>query len=260
MRNAAMVTAAGALALSLGCATSSKPEIRDIRANVSGLDVQGVNMIFDVDVYNPYGVAIRSPQFRYGIDIAGSAFVDAGEQTGIDLPGRKVGTVALPARFEYQQLWEMYQSIAGADEIDYRLHGAILLNAMGESLELPVEHRGKLPVFRMPKFSVPRVKMSEVTLTSAKVLLETDVENPNVFPLGLRDVHFDVALGDVPVGSVTSTTGNLRPRAKGKLTLHGEVTAAGALLQLASGRRPGVPQINWSGSLDTPYGPVPLRR
>ena len=85
-------------------------------------------MVFDVDVYNPYMMAVRCPRFRCGMDIADQAFLDTYEEVKVDLPAAKVGTIQVPARVEYLTrigLWRMIREegigpIVAALSCDYR--------------------------------------------------------------------------------------------------------------------------------------------
>ena len=59
---AAMVLAV----LMAGCASldiAGRPEVRAVRPRITGIDFGGVDLAFDVDVNNPYPMAIRSPGF-----------------------------------------------------------------------------------------------------------------------------------------------------------------------------------------------------
>ncbi len=251
----------GLLALSPGCASFSRPQVRDVRVRVKAIDLQGVSLVCDVDVFNPYPVALATPEFQYGMDIAEAELFASRESAKIDLPARSVGTVNLPFRVEYLKLWQMHQNLAEAAEVNYRLHGKLLVSAMQQSFELPVEHRGAFPVLRLPTFSAPNVKVGEVSVKKAGVTIDTEVSNPNVFGLGLKDIVFAVSIGDVRVGELqASLQKSLEAKGKGKLSISGEITAQKALLQLLGGKSLGKPAIECLGALDTPYGNVPLKK
>lgn len=242
-----------------GCSIISKPEVRDVRARIEGIDLRGVSLIFDVDVYNPYVVAIRTPGIRYGLDIADKEFIRSSRDTVVDLPAMDTGTLQLPAHIEYAGLWRAYQGLSGADEVDYRLHGSVAVKAMERSFDLPLSYRGRFPVFRLPSFSMPSAEFSDVSMSGAKVVIETEISNPNVFQLALEQLGFDVRIGDVQVGSIRpSLPDGLAAKGSGKLSLVGQITASRALMQLVSGKSLGKPMIQPVGRVGTPYGIVPL--
>jgi LEA14-like dessication related protein len=247
--------------LTSGCSLIAQPEIRDVRASVKDIDLEGITLVFDVDVYNPYALDIHTPEFRYGLDISDKEFIKAEETTEVNLPALDVGTLHMPAHIKYLGLWQAYQELTGEDEVKYRLHGTVLVKTLEQTFELPVSYRGAFPVFRLPSFSMPEVSFSDVSLTGAKAVIQTDISNPNVFEIGLKGLSLDIQIGDVQVGSIRALSlDSLDARASSKLAIVGEVTALNALTQVLGGKSLGKPTIKCFGTVETPYGVVPLEK
>jgi hypothetical protein len=170
-----------------------------------------------------------------------------------------VGTATLPIRLQYLELWQAYQKLSGASEVPYTLRGTLLMSAMDQSFELPVRHKGKFPVLRPPTLRGMNVRTSDASLSSAKVHLDVDMKNPNVFDLGVKDMGYIVRLGDVHVGRIrASTIDSIAAGKSGKVTLTGEITGLAALRQLLAGKSLGSPAVSASGAVRTPYGLVKL--
>jgi LEA14-like dessication related protein len=217
-------------------------------------------MAFDVDVDNPYPVPIKTPRFRYGIDIRGSRFFDSEATSQINLPARRVGTVALPVRLSYVDLFKTYQNLSGASEVDYTLNGAMLLPVLGRQMELPLSYSGKFPVLRPPSFSNIDIGFTNVSLTKTKLNVSAAMKNPNAFALGVEGLGYVLKLGNIELGGLTATTqSTLGAGQTGQLLLSGELSAANALLNILKGGKAGAAQILPQGSIETPYGLVKLR-
>jgi LEA14-like dessication related protein len=248
------------VALHAGCASiGMRPTIEDVRARVTSLDLEAVGLAFDVDVKNPYPVALKTPRFKYGFDVHETPLVASGSETSVDLPAGRVGTATLPVRVRFADLWALAASLRGSREVGYRLHGAFVVKALGQSFELPLSHEGTFPVLRLPKFSVQKLDVSDMSLSSARVSLDVDVSNPNVFAIDGRDLGYVVRIGDIEVGRVSASTLDAVPAGgSGRVRVTGEVTARSALLQLARGVSPGEASLLPTGSFQTPYGPVDL--
>ena len=235
-----------------------KPEITSVRPRITGIDLSGVNLAFDVDVLNPYPRTIRSPQFRYALDISGQQLAQAAETVAVDLPARDTGTVTLPVRVGYLDLWQMAQNLRGANEVSYTLHGALLLPVAGKNFELPLEKSGSFPVLHLPRVSNIRPRLEGTGVTGRRLAVGADLTNPNVFALGLEKLGYRVRLGDVDLGGLTASTlekiaaGDSRP-----VELSGQLTA-GNLAQILSGAGLGGIKLEPTGAIDTPYGPVSL--
>ena len=100
-----------------GCASLDvlrRPDVRAVRPRITGVDFRAVDLAFDVDVNNPYPVPIKSPEFRYGLDIEGVEFLEATGSSRIDLPALSIGTVTVPVRLPYANLWRTLKNLGGA--------------------------------------------------------------------------------------------------------------------------------------------------
>jgi LEA14-like dessication related protein len=248
------------VALNAGCASiGMRPTIEDIRARITSLDLEAVSLAFDVDVKNPYPVALKTPRFKYGFDVHETPLVESGSETSVDLPAGRVGTATLPLRVRYTDLWALAAALRKSTEASYRLHGAFVVDALGQSFDLPLSHEGTFPVLRLPKFSVQKLDVDDVSLSSARVSLDVDVDNPNVFAIDGQDLGYAVRIGDVEVGRVSASTLETVPAGgSGRVSVTGEITARSALLQLARGAPLGEARLLPTGSFRTPYGPVEL--
>lgn len=266
-----LVTAAGLL-LAAGCqgrlgetlkglvGSVERPTVKAVRPRITGLDLDSVALAFDIDIDNPYGVPIKSPRFRYGVDIQGEPFLQEQQATGLDLPAKGVGTVTLPVRLTYASLWSAYRKLEGATEVPYRLHGAVAVSALGTSLELPVSKSGTFPVLKRPEFSNIEVQIGEVSLRGAQVTVDADIRNPNAFALGLEKLGYALKLGEVGVGNlVASTDKSIGAGQSGRVRLTGEVSGTSALGKLLRGGSLGAPKLSPSGALQTPYGTASIR-
>ncbi len=245
-----------------GCASIPglpKPEIKGIKPRIESLDFQGVNLAFDVDVNNPYPTAIKTPKFKYGLDVQGASFMNSSASTALDLPARNIGTATLPIRLTYADLWKSYQNLKDAKEIDYTLKGALQLPFMGTTHELPLSHSGKFPVLRIPKISILKIEPANISLTKAGVGVEAEMMNPNIFGIGLGDIGYALNLGSISVGGLKATSlQEIGANQTGRFSLRGEVSALEAAQQFLKSPDIGAARLVPTGSIQTPYGPVKL--
>lgn len=248
--------------LASGCAylpQSALPQIRDVRPRIAGLDFQGVDLAFDMDVSNPYPVPIKSPRFRYGLAVEETPLFAQKEAQGLDLAASKVSTAVLPVRLTFVDLWKSISKLSGANQAAYKLDGAFLLAAAGKDFELPFSHAGNFPIFQAPKFSVVNFKPSEVSLTKAKFGVDADVANPNVFGIGMGDLGYELRIGEIKLGGLSvSNLKDLGAGKTGRMSLTGETSALDAMRGLISGGNLGSVKIQPIGALQSPYGPIKL--
>lgn len=247
------------IALSAGCGSLQRPAIRDVHMRITGLDWQGVSLAFDVAVDNPYPIALNSPKITYALDLEEHEFAKSEAPISTDIPARSVGKATLPIRLDYVEVWKSVAALAEAPEVRYRLRAEILLAAMGQSHEVPIKHEGTVPVLRMPTFTPGKVSFTDVSLSGAAVELPIQVSNPNIFALDLRELGWELSLGEAQVGSLSATS--LEPiaaRGTGTIMLTGRITAGGALRRVMAGSGLGPIKLGHTGAIQTPYGAVPI--
>ncbi|HUU85165.1 MAG TPA: LEA type 2 family protein [Phycisphaerae bacterium] len=143
-RIAAAGVLAGALWSCSGCA-SARPVLKSVTPRILDVDLKGVDLAFDLAVENRLPLPLKSTGGKYGLDIAGSPFLNWDKVPAMNLPAGKVGTLTLPARVEYANLVKMFKTMANAREVPYRLHGALLFPMTGERFDLPFAHEGTMP-------------------------------------------------------------------------------------------------------------------
>jgi LEA14-like dessication related protein len=238
---------------------SAQPEITSVSPRIQGLALDGVDLIFDLGIKNPYPVPIKTPKFRYNFAVAETPLFSGKEVPGADLPARKIGNASLPVRVKYTDIFNLAGRLRDANEAGYKLDGAFLIDAVGKNFELPFAHNGTFPIFKLPKISVQSFKPTEVSLTSAEFLVDANITNPNSFPIGLGDLRYVLQLGDLELGRVGVR--NLRELAaggNGNLSIAGETSASNLVRDLVAGRSIGGVRVLPLGTLETPFGPVRL--
>lgn len=248
--------------LCAGCASlpeSMRPEVKDWRPRVTGIDLNGIDLAFDVDVLNKFPVAVKAPAFETTLSVMDTRFISTLAAEGFDLPASGVGTATIPARVTFADLLSLGEKLAGANQANYEIKGAVKIPVMGRLVDAPISHAGTFPILRAPKIAVTRYQAPEVTLQGARLGVEALVENPNVFGIGLRDVGYSLRIGGVNVADLTaSTLGEIAAGGSGGLSLAGRVTAADVLRGVFSLTDLGAIQIAPTGEFTTPYGPIKL--
>lgn len=248
--------------LATGCAylpSNLKPEIVGLTPRITGIDLSGVDMAFDMDVKNPYPMALKSPKFKYNLAVEGAQLATAQIAEGLDLPARQTGKASLPVRVGYQDLFNVLTNLKGANKAGYKLDGAFLVDAVGQNFELPFAHEGIMPILQPPKFSAVNMKTPEVSLSGAKIAVDANVMNPNIFALGFKNLGYSLQIGDIPVGDLlVSTLSQLGAESSGQMSFGGNVSAWQAARGLVAGGNLGAIKIVPRGEIETPYGPVKL--
>ena len=234
-----------------------KPEIRSITPRITGLNFKAIDMAFDVDVHNPYSVALKTPKFKYGLDLADQSFLESDALAEADLPANDTGTITLPVQLGYKDIWKGFQQFKDASEVPYTLKGALVVTPFGKDIELPMQKKGVFPILKPPKFSDYQFAKPDISLGKAKVALDMAVQNPNVFGMNLENLGYALKLGEIEVGNLKATPlGELKAGESQRVKLTGSISGIDAVKQILSGDALGMVQLTPVGSITTPYGKV----
>lgn len=241
-----------------GCARlpgAPGPEIRNIDARIAGVSFDETRMVFDVAVHNPYLVAIRMPRFRYDLEIEGSAFLSSTVSGNEYLPAGATSIVVLPIRILYRDLLRSYPALREAAEVGYRLRVALGPSTM-RPIEVPCYHEGTIPMLRPPVVTASKVRLADVSLREAMLVVDAEVENPNVMEMNIGDLSYELGLSDIRVGvqSVPANETTIGPGRRARVMLTGAITSSDGLIELLISGVSGAPSLLVSGPVRTPYG------
>lgn len=264
-----------------GCATGgglSKPKVRDVVPRLESVDFEGVELVFDIGVDNPYPVPLVAPRFDYGVEAMNKTLA-AGELTeGVRLPASGVGRFKLPVRITYRQAFEIARDLTEAQRVDYTLRGRLFapevtgaaagvvgdlapaLASSAREIAIPVVYKGSFPVLRAPAFTAVHLAPVDFSATKVSVSALTEVMNPNDFPINLSEVEYDMKVAGVSVGRLKADSVNNEIPAgeKGQIQIKGQVSAVDTIRNIFS--RSGSPAqavtLDPIGGFETPYGLV----
>ena len=179
-----------------------KPTARVEGLRLTGLDMRGVDLTFDVQVDNPNPIGISLAALDYDLKLFGSSFLQGDQPMGMKLAAGGRSQVAVPVRLGFQQLLDSYRQHKGAEEVGYELDLGMGFDVpvLGK-VRVPASYQGKLPIPEMPDVTLKSVDVERLTLSGAKLMLELQVDNPNSFSLLLDKLNYNLKLNGYDVGS-----------------------------------------------------------
>ena len=139
-----------------GCDTLNALGLQKPTARLQGLKFQDVSldsatMLFDVEVDNPYSVALPLLNMDYGLASGSSPLFSgtADVQSTIPANGKKV--VSLPAKIKYLDLVKAFKDFKPGSAIPYKADVGLFVDtpAIGK-LRLPISKEGQLSVPSIP--------------------------------------------------------------------------------------------------------------
>ncbi len=122
------------------------------KANVQGLHLEDVGLtsatlVVDVQVQNPYGVALPVTGLDYKVTSQGRKFLDGKIDLNDNIPAGQSMLLPIPLKVPYLALLEAIGSIKSGSTLKYGadlgLH--VATPAIG-SIRIPMKHSGEIPV------------------------------------------------------------------------------------------------------------------
>ena len=209
-RKLLLFTASLQCLLLLGCGSirqvgqaleGQKPTALVQGVRLTGLDFDGFDIAFDVEVDNPNPVGISLAGLDYDLKLMGSRFLQGEQPMGLQVAARGNSRVEVPLRLGFQQLLKRFQELKTAHQADYALELGMGfdLPLLGR-IRVPVSYRGEFPVPKMPNIKLGSLEVQQLTMSSAKLLLQLEVDNPNAFSLLFDKLDYKLKLNGFDVG------------------------------------------------------------
>ncbi|MBV2090102.1 MAG: LEA type 2 family protein [Candidatus Thiodiazotropha sp. (ex Ctena orbiculata)] len=194
-------------------------EVKGVK--LSGLDLRGIDLLFDVEVDNPNPVAISLDGLDYDLKLLNRSFLKGQQSMGMSLAADGKSQVKLPVRMEFEQLLEHYSELSKHDDVPYQLDLGLGVDVplLGR-VRLPISYQGRLPVPKLPDVRVSRIDVQRMSLQAIDLMLELEVENPNRFALILQRLDYQFKLNGIDVGQGAAAQSlNIDKRGKGRVRL-----------------------------------------
>jgi LEA14-like dessication related protein len=176
--------------------TNATPSFNLVSTNLTGLNLEGVDLQFAVNVSNPYPVALPLTNLSYELISTDQSFLkgNANQLQG-SIPAGGSQVIKLPVRVGFAGLMKLVSGVKPGGQIPYtaKLNLSVDAGAMGP-LDLPLETSGALPIPDVPEVSVESIDWENVSLSNAKAVMKLKVKNTNSFKMGLDKINYAVQL------------------------------------------------------------------
>ncbi|MCG7966272.1 MAG: LEA type 2 family protein [Candidatus Thiodiazotropha taylori] len=194
-------------------------EVKGVK--LSGLDLRGIDLLFDVEVDNPNPVAISLDGLDYDLKLLNRSFLKGQQSMGMSLAADGTSQVKLPVRMEFERLLQHYSELSNRDDVPYQLDLGLGIDVplLGR-VRLPMSYQGRLPVPKLPDVRVSRIDVQRLSLQAIDLMLELEVENPNRFALMLQRLDYQFKLNGIDVGQGAAAQSlNIDKQGKGRVRL-----------------------------------------
>jgi LEA14-like dessication related protein len=189
----------------VGCGSLSRPTGEIVGVRIQDVDLKSLTLVFDVQVGNPYPVALPMVGVDYRLASEGQLFLSGkAEQAEGSVPAHGQRTIGLPVTIVYLDLMAAVKSIRPGAVVPYAAELDLTVDApvVGRT-RLPLRKEGRLPVPTVPDVEVAEVKWEKVSTAEIRGTARLNVVNRNRFAVELNTLQYALALGDVEVAKAS---------------------------------------------------------
>lgn len=237
-------------------AETVKPTAQLTGARLANISFDQVDLVFDLEVENKNPIELDLAGLDYDFKIEDQSLVSGVTAKAIKLKANGTSPVELPVTLKFDDLKNLPGELWNKDKLAYDLQTTfnIMLPVIG-NYAIPVSKQGELPVPKIPGIKLKGVKIKNLSFTSADLVAQVEVDNPNDFDMAVRNFNYQLNINQVQWGQgEISKSNNIPRKGKGvidipvKLNLLSIGSAASSLLKKGSSLEY---QLKGNATLDT---------
>ncbi|MCL2721874.1 MAG: LEA type 2 family protein [Treponema sp.] len=151
---------------------------------ITGISFNGVQFICKVQVQNPNAFSIPFPETDWEFFVNTNSFIKGTVKNNQQIGAKRSTIVDIPISLDYLEVLNSFRSLWGSRQAGYRaaLDIKIPLPILGNKV-WKLEHSGNFPIPQVPQVSSPSMRVDNVSITGAEVVVTLNFVNPNAFAL-----------------------------------------------------------------------------
>jgi LEA14-like dessication related protein len=175
--------------------SSPKPTARIIGTELKNLSLQKIDLVFNVEVANPYAVDLPLLDLAYTVGSGGTSLLQGNIKPSGAVPAGGTSVIQLPARIMFASLIRTLKVRPGS-VVPYKADVTLGVDApLAGRLTLPLSKSGELPVPAAPWVELSSFEIAKLGMDETKATAKLQVENTNSFALNLSKISIELALG-----------------------------------------------------------------
>ena len=174
-------------------ADTIKPTAKLTGTRLANINFEQVDLIFDLAVENKNPITLDLAGLDYDLKIENQSLVSGVTAKAIKLKANSTSPVQLPVTLKFDDLKKLPGELWNKDKLAYDLQTTfnIILPVIG-NYAIPVSKQGEFPVPKMPGIIIKDVKIKNLSFTTAELVAQVEVTNPNDFDLGLSNLSYQL--------------------------------------------------------------------
>jgi LEA14-like dessication related protein len=186
-------------AAAAGASQKSDIEIslREKRADQPTL--QGVTLVFVLDIKNTSNVPVSLARYDYRLIVGQTEYIklETALDAPISVPARGETSIGLPVKFTYEYLYAAVAEVSGQDRPSCNLVGGLVFKDERErEKRVPVAFSGDFPIFKGFDAGSVDFRAKDLTMGGADIAYKGVLRNPNGFELRPLKLTYKLYVAD----------------------------------------------------------------
>jgi len=176
--------------------SSPKPTARIIGTELKNVSLQKIDLVFNVEVANPYAVDLPLLDLAYTVGSGGTSLLQGNIKPSGSVPAGGTSVIQLPARITFASLIRTLKDVRPGSVVPYRADVTLGVDApVAGRLTLPLSKSGELPVPAAPEVELSSFEITKLGMDETNATANLQVKNTNSFALNLSKISIELALG-----------------------------------------------------------------
>jgi LEA14-like dessication related protein len=177
-------------------ATAPKPTARIIGTEMKNLSLERIDLIFNVEVANPYAMNLPLVDLTYNVASGGTSLLQGNIKPSGAVQAYGTSLIQVPARITFASLLKALKGVKPGSVVPYKADLTLGVDApVVGLLTLPLSKTGELPVPAAPEVELSSFEIAKLNLDETKATAKLQVKNTNSFALSLSKLSIELALG-----------------------------------------------------------------
>jgi len=176
--------------------SGGKPTARIIGTEMKNLSLERIDLIFNVEVANPYAVNLPLVDLTYNVNSGGTSLLQGNIKPSGAVQAHGTSLIQVPARITFASLLKTLKGVKPGSVVPYKADLTLGVDApVVGLLTLPLSKTGELPVPAAPEVELSSFEIAKLNLDETKATAKLQVKNTNSFALSLSKLSIELALG-----------------------------------------------------------------
>lgn len=170
-----------------------EPSLEVENIAVTGLDLNSVELTLNLNVSNPNSYGINLSGYSYNIQLNNKELFSSTDNEGFSVPALADKSIKVPLTIGFNDAMALVKEVKPGAPLKYTVDADLLLDVVVmKNFKVSTTKEGELNIPQIPTIAFKNMKASNFSFTGAKLTLMFDVNNPNSFPIRLKDLQYNV--------------------------------------------------------------------